>query len=39
MNKKAQPIWKKLAWMAAIWAGSVLVLGMVSYSIRLLLQP
>lgn len=29
------PLWRRLAWMAAIWAGSVAVLGVVAYMVRL----
>lgn len=29
------PLWKRLAWMAAIWAGSVAALGAVAYLLRL----
>ncbi|WP_126172539.1 DUF2474 domain-containing protein [Altericroceibacterium xinjiangense] len=29
-----QPLWKRLAWMAAIWAMSVAALGTVAYIIR-----
>ena len=30
----SSPLWKRLAWMAAIWAGSVAVLGAVASLIR-----
>ena len=33
-----RPLWQKLGWMAAIWAGSVLVLGAVGLVIRLWLK-
>lgn len=32
------PLWKRLAWMAAIWAKSVAVLGLVGYILRLWLK-
>ena len=28
------PLWKRLLWLAAIWAGSVAILGVVAYGIR-----
>ncbi|MFX0541789.1 DUF2474 family protein [Roseovarius sp. S4756] len=31
------PLWKRLAWFAAIWLASIAVLGAVAYGIRLLL--
>ena len=33
------PLWKRLAWLAAIWAGSVLALGAVAWALRLWLEP
>ena len=30
---------KRLAWFAAIWAGSVLALGAVPFALRLVLKP
>jgi hypothetical protein len=32
-----KPLWRRLAWMAAIWAGSVAALGAVAFCIRLAL--
>lgn len=32
------PLWKRLAWMAAIWAASVMALGLVAGLIRLCLE-
>ncbi|CAH0495830.1 DUF2474 family protein [Novosphingobium sp. CECT 9465] len=31
---EAKPLWQRLGWMAAIWLGSVLVLGVVGGVIR-----
>ena len=33
------PLWKRLAWMAAIWLGSVTALGAVAMVIRWWLSP
>ncbi len=33
-----QPLWKRLAWMAAIWLGSISVLTLVAWIIRLWLK-
>ncbi|WP_379920744.1 DUF2474 domain-containing protein [Erythrobacter sp. R86502] len=33
------PLWQRLAWMVAIWAASVAVLGVVAYVIRLWIAP
>lgn len=32
------PLWKRLGWMALIWAGSVTVLTIVAYGIRFWLK-
>ncbi|GGC32402.1 hypothetical protein GCM10011371_19780 [Novosphingobium marinum] len=32
------PLWKRLAWMAAIWGASVTVLGAVAYLLRFWLK-
>ncbi|WP_082384481.1 DUF2474 domain-containing protein [Erythrobacter sp. SG61-1L] len=32
------PLWRRLLWMAALWVGSVTVLGAVAYGIRLWLK-
>jgi hypothetical protein len=34
----AAPLWKRLAWMAAIWLVSVATLGIVALAIRLVLR-
>jgi putative copper export protein len=31
---EAQPFWKRLAWMAAIWVASVAVLGVIAELLR-----
>lgn len=33
------PVWQRIAWMAAIWLGSVASLGVVSWLLRLWLAP
>lgn len=38
-NNATSPLWKRLAWMAAIWGMSVAVLGVVGYILRLWLAP
>lgn len=35
----AGPLWRRLAWFAAIWAASVTVLGMVAWLIRWAVLP
>lgn len=38
VENPAQPLWKRLAWMAAIWGISVTVLAVVAFGIRLWLR-
>jgi uncharacterized protein DUF2474 len=38
MNPAPAPLWKRLAWMALIWSGGVLALGVVSLALRLWLK-
>jgi hypothetical protein len=38
MSAAPGPLWKRLAWMALIWSGSVLALGIVSLVLRLWLR-
>ena len=38
MDADAGPLWKRLAWMAAIWAMSVTALGFVAWVLRLWLH-
>ncbi|MEN7536145.1 DUF2474 domain-containing protein [Aurantiacibacter flavus] len=33
------PLWRRIVWLAAIWAGSVAVLGAVAYGLRLWIAP
>jgi hypothetical protein len=34
VSADGSPLWKRLGWMAAIWGGSVLALGAVSFVLR-----
>ena len=38
MRDEAGPLWKRLGWMAAIWAASVAVLAVVAMAIRSVLH-
>ena len=38
VDNAAGPLWKRLAWMAGIWAMSVVTLGVVAFGIRLWLR-
>lgn len=38
MDQEAGPLWKRLAWMAAIWTASVAVLAGVAMAIRSVLH-
>ncbi|WP_353205780.1 DUF2474 domain-containing protein [Sphingomonas sp.] len=38
VDNPAAPLWKRLAWMAGIWAMSVTALGVVTFGIRLWLR-
>jgi hypothetical protein len=35
MQADERPLWRRLGWMALIWAGSVAVLGAVAWLLRL----
>lgn len=35
MEAERAPLWKRLGWMALIWAGSVTAIGAVAYVLRL----
>ncbi len=38
-RQNAGPLWKRLAWMVAIWTASVVALGLVAAAIRFFLKP
>ncbi len=38
-REERKPIWQRLLWFVALWAGSVLLLGIVGYAIKLVLKP
>ncbi|BBP81349.1 MULTISPECIES: DUF2474 domain-containing protein [Pseudomonas] len=37
-NPEKKPLWQRLGWLLAIWTGSVLALGVVSYLLRLFMN-
>jgi hypothetical protein len=37
-TEEKKPLWQRLGWLVAIWAGSVLALGAVSYLLRVFMQ-
>lgn len=37
-NPEKKPLWQRLGWLLAIWTGSVLALGAVSYLLRLFMN-
>ena len=37
-SDEKKPLWQRLGWLVAIWTGSVLALGAVSYLLRLFMQ-
>jgi preprotein translocase subunit Sss1 len=38
-SAERKPIWQRLLWFVALWAGSVAALGVVGYAIKLVLKP
>lgn len=36
---ETRPLWQRLLWFVALWAGSVAALGVVGYGIKLVLKP
>jgi preprotein translocase subunit Sss1 len=34
-----KPVWQRLLWFVALWAGSVAALGVIGYAIKLVLKP
>jgi hypothetical protein len=38
VESPTEPLWKRLAWMAGIWAISVIALAVVAYGIKLWLR-
>lgn len=38
-DAEIRPLWQRLAWMAAIWAASVALLGVVAFVLRLWISP
>ena len=37
-EQEKKPLWQRLGWLIAIWAGSVLALGVVSWLLRMFMQ-
>lgn len=38
-SEDRKPVWQRLLWFVALWAGSVAALGLVGYAIKMVLKP